>query len=43
MDTRRTSLQVSVKTKDQLKARGKKGDTYDEIIRRLLDATKAAR
>ena len=31
-----TSVQVSVETRDRLKERGKKGETYDEIITRLL-------
>ena len=35
----KTSVQVLVKTKDRLVKRGKKGETYDDIIRRLLDDT----
>ena len=37
MATRKTSLSVSVKTRDRLAARGKKDDTFEEIIVRLLD------
>jgi len=32
-----TTIQVSKKTRDDLKRIGKKGETYDEIIRRLLE------
>jgi len=31
-----TTVQLSKETRDQLKELGKKGETYDEIIRRLL-------
>ena len=34
--TEMTSIAVSVKTKDQLSALGKKGQTYDDIIQELL-------
>jgi len=37
MDTRYTTVQISIKTRDRLMALGKKGDTYEEIIRSLLD------
>ena len=40
MATGKTSLSVSVKTRDRLAARGKKDDTFDEIIGRLLDEVK---
>ena len=33
-----TSIQVEVKTRNRLLQRGKKGDTYDDIINRLLDS-----
>jgi hypothetical protein len=32
-----TSIQVSVETKDRLTKLGVMGDTYDSIVRRLLD------
>ena len=32
-----TSIQVQVETKDRLRALGIMGDTYDDIIVRLLD------
>lgn len=32
-----TSIQVSVETKDRLAKLGIKGDTYDDIVSRLLD------
>jgi len=41
MDKRgKTTIEVSVETRDQLKELGKKGETYDEIIRRLLKLAK---
>ena len=33
----KTSIQVHLDTKARLDALGKKGETYDEIIRKLLD------
>ena len=36
MMKRKTTIQVSVETRDRLKEIGKKGETYDDIIRRLL-------
>ena len=33
----KTSIQVSQETKNRLTQLGLKGDTYDDIIRRLLD------
>jgi hypothetical protein len=35
----RAPVQVSLTTKSRLDERGKKGDTYDEIIKKLLDET----
>ncbi len=32
-----TSIKIRKKTRDALKAIGKKGETYDSIINRLLD------
>jgi len=37
MALKMTSIQVQVETKDRLKALGIMGDTYDDIIQRLLD------
>ena len=31
-----TTIQLSTETRDQLKELGKKGETYDEIIKKLL-------
>jgi hypothetical protein len=31
-----TTIQITEETRDELKRRGKKGDTYDGIIRELL-------
>jgi len=31
-----TTIQISKETRDKLKELGKKGDTYDEIVKRLL-------
>lgn len=39
-----TTIQISKATRDELKKHGIKGDTYDEIIRRLLElATKTSK
>lgn len=35
-----TTIQLSTETRDQLKELGKKGETYDEIIKKLLDLVK---
>jgi hypothetical protein len=32
-----TTIKVKAETRDTLKSVGKKGETYDEIINRLLD------
>lgn len=39
----KTSIQVSQETKDRLAKLGLKGETYDVIIRRLLDKHAKAR
>jgi predicted CopG family antitoxin len=31
-----TTIQISTETKEELQKRGKKGDTYDDVIRELL-------
>ena len=35
-----TTIQISKEIRDQLKELGKKGETYDEIIRKLLELVK---
>ena len=35
-----TTIQLSTETRDQLKELGKKGETYDEIIKKLLELVK---
>jgi hypothetical protein len=35
-----TTIQVTVKTRDELKTLGTKGETYDDIIKRLIKAYK---
>ena len=37
MKGKRTSIQVTIETKERLVKLGKKDETYDDIIRRLLD------
>lgn len=32
-----TTIQISTETKEKLDERGKKGQTYDQIIQELLD------
>lgn len=36
-----TSIRIDPDTRDRLKTRGAKGETYSEIIERLLDETAA--
>ncbi|MHC1602380.1 MAG: DUF7557 family protein [Methermicoccaceae archaeon] len=36
-----TTIQISKETKERLAQLGRKGDTYEAIIRRLLDAYEA--
>ena len=35
-----TTIQLSKKMRDELKALGTKGETYDDIIKRLIEAYK---
>jgi len=35
-----TTIQLLAETRDELKALGSKGETYDEIIKRLIQAYK---
>ena len=39
-NTNITTIQLSKQTRNQLKELGKKGETYDEIIRNLLKLAK---
>jgi transcriptional regulator len=36
----KTTIELTKETRDQLKALGKKGETYEEIIKRLLKQAK---
>lgn len=36
----KTTIELARETRDQLKELGKKGETYDEIVRRLLKLAK---
>jgi predicted CopG family antitoxin len=38
-----TTIQITEETRDKLKERGKKGDTYDDVIRDLLEQTSTRR
>ena len=35
-EVRITTIQITEETREELKARGKKGDTYNDIIQELL-------
>ncbi|GEM_PF-1019662 len=35
-----TTIQISKETREMLKSLGRKGETYDDIIRRLIDLAK---
>ena len=35
-----TIIRISKEVRDKLKAIGRKGETYDEIVRRLIDESK---
>jgi len=39
----KTTIELSKETRDQLKELGKKGETYEEIIKRLLKLAKGKR
>ena len=39
-DERRTNIQVKVSTRERLARLGRKGQTYDDIINMLIDASK---
>jgi hypothetical protein len=36
-----TTIRIDVETRDELLTRGRMGESYDDVIRRLLTATKA--
>jgi hypothetical protein len=36
-----TTIQIDVQIRDQLRARGRMGETYNDVIRRLLAATRS--
>jgi predicted CopG family antitoxin len=36
----KTTIEISKETREQLKELGKKGETYDSIIRRLIESKK---
>jgi predicted CopG family antitoxin len=35
-EVRMTTIQISTETRDELQKRGRKGDTYDDVIKELL-------
>jgi len=36
--SKNTTVQILIETRDELKSLGSKGETYDEIIKRLIKA-----
>jgi predicted CopG family antitoxin len=36
-----TTIQIDVEVRDQLRSRGRMGESYNDVIRRLLAATKS--
>jgi hypothetical protein len=36
-----TTIQIEVEVRDQLRARGRMGETYNDVLRRLLSATRS--
>lgn len=38
----KTTIELSIKTRDRLKELGKMGETYDDVIRRLIKIAKEA-
>ena len=40
MDEEITTIQITTKTRDELKQVGKKGETYDDVVKNLLQAYK---
>ena len=39
-ENKNTTIQLLIETRDELKALGSKGETYDEIIKRLIKVYK---
>ena len=39
-EKRKTTIELSKETRDRLKELGKKGETYEDIIKRLLELAK---
>lgn len=37
MDDRRTTIAISSSTRDRLRHLGRKGETYDQLLNRLMD------
>lgn len=42
-DTQKTSIQISRETKEKLDKLGKKGDTYEDIIKQLIERKKPSK
>ena len=42
MSRKRTTIVISAETREKLKQLGRKGETYDEIIRRLIRIAEGA-
>jgi hypothetical protein len=40
LDRGMTTIQIAVATREELMELGKKGETYDDIIRQLIDSAK---
>jgi len=40
MEDKKTTIQIYMKTRDRLLKLGKKGESYDKLINRLLDECK---
>jgi negative regulator of replication initiation len=37
-----TTIQIDIEVRDQLRARGRMGESYNDVLRRLLTATRSA-
>lgn len=38
-----TTIQIDMEVRDQLRARGRMGESYNDVIRRLLSSTRSMR
>lgn len=38
-----TTIQIDMEVRDQLRARGRMGESYNDVIRRLLNASRSVR